>query len=69
MTVSFLTPNLLAKRWSLKPSTLKQWRWNGKGPAYVKIGRQVLYRYQDIENFEEKHIYQNTSQASYHNHN
>lgn len=26
-----------------KPTTLEQWRWQGYGPAYLKIGRNVRY--------------------------
>jgi hypothetical protein len=64
MSSQFLTSTLLAKRWCLKPSTLRQWRWNGKGPVYMKIGRTVLYRLQDIEHFELQKVRQNTTQTS-----
>lgn len=29
--------------------TLEQWRWLGKGPAYMKIGRRVVYRVSDLD--------------------
>jgi predicted site-specific integrase-resolvase len=58
---SFLTPASLASRWSIAPNTLKQWRWNGRGPLYVKIGGRVLYRLADIEQFEEQKLRQHTS--------
>lgn len=29
--------------------TLERWRVEGTGPAYVKAGRKVLYRRQDVE--------------------
>lgn len=29
--------------------TLEKWRQNGKGPAFLKIGRSVRYRMSDIE--------------------
>lgn len=31
--------------------TLRQWRYLGKGPAYVKIGRHVRYRRADLDMF------------------
>jgi hypothetical protein len=31
-----------------QPNTLACWRNQGKGPAYVKVGRQVFYRRADI---------------------
>lgn len=61
MESPFLTPELLAQRWNINPATLSQWRWNGRGPLFVKIGRRVLYRLEDIEAFEKQKIRQNTS--------
>lgn len=58
---SFLTPNSLASRWNLAPNTLKQWRWNGRGPLYLKIGGRVLYRLNDIEQFEQQKLKHHTS--------
>lgn len=47
-----LTANELAVRWSVTIKTLRQWRWNGKGPPYFKIGGRALYRLEQIEDFE-----------------
>ena len=60
----FLTPQALAERWKLEPDTLSQWRWNGRGPIFLKIGRRVLYRLSDVLCFEEKNVKQHTAQAS-----
>ena len=57
-----LTPSTLAARWKITPHTLSQWRWNGRGPQFLKVGRRILYKLNDVEAFEEKKIYQNTSQ-------
>ncbi|MBY0272274.1 MAG: hypothetical protein K2X02_02500 [Alphaproteobacteria bacterium] len=43
----------LAARWGVKESTLSQWRWFGKGPSYFNAGTLVLYRNEDIEQFED----------------
>jgi hypothetical protein len=61
MESSFITANDLAARWNMPPSTLSQWRWNGRGPEYFKIGRHILYKIEHIECFEEKRRRQNTS--------
>lgn len=29
--------------------TLEQWRYQGKGPAYLKVGRHVRYRPDDLD--------------------
>ena len=42
----------LSRRWSMSPRTLERWRWLGEGPPYLKIGGKILYRLEDIENFE-----------------
>lgn len=33
----------------LKPATLEIWRCLGKGPAYLRLGRRVLYEVADLE--------------------
>ena len=42
----------LAERWRVSMRTLEQWRWQGKGPRYLKIGGRVVYRVEDVEAFE-----------------
>lgn len=62
MSDPYITPLGLATRWNMTLQTLAQWRWNGRGPQYLKLGRNVRYRQEDIYNFESKQLYQNTSQ-------
>ncbi len=50
----------LAKRWLMSPRTLEQWRWQGRGPRYLKIGGRVVYRLSDIEAFEAANLHANT---------
>ena len=61
MISSRLTVDELAERWQLSAMTLHQWRWKGKGPQYMKIGKRVTYRLQDIEAFEESQLRSSTS--------
>lgn len=55
-----LTPEELAKRWRLNSKTLSNWRVSGKGPRFVKLGAgrntKVLYREDDVRDYEEKHM-------------
>lgn len=54
-----LTPAQLAARWHMKEGTLSNWRREGKGPAFVKLGlgprARVVYRLADIEAYEAQH--------------
>jgi hypothetical protein len=50
----------LAKRWLISPRTLEQWRWQGRGPRYLKIGGRVVYRLSDVEVFEAASVHANT---------
>lgn len=62
MASHFLTPQNLAERWSLAPHTLSQWRWSGKGPQYLKLGKRILYRLDDVETFEQNKLRRHTSE-------
>ena len=42
----------LARRWRMSQRTLERWRWQGIGPAYLKLGMRVVYQMKDIEAFE-----------------
>ena len=35
----------------LSPRTLERWRIEGRGPAYVRVGRLIRYRTEDLEQF------------------
>jgi hypothetical protein len=57
-------PNLdqkaLAGRWLISERTLEQWRWQGKGPRYLKIGSRVIYPLAEIEAHEAASVHANT---------
>jgi hypothetical protein len=36
---------------NLSVKTLRRWRWQGCGPAFVKVGAAVRYQLVDIEAF------------------
>ena len=50
----------LARRWLISPRTLEQWRWQGRGPQFLKLGGRVLYRLADVEAFEADNLHFNT---------
>lgn len=54
MKSTLLTPDDLSTRWDINTDTLSQWRWNGRGPHYLKIGRRIFYRPEDVDSFEEQ---------------
>jgi excisionase family DNA binding protein len=41
----------LAARLGVSRSTLQSWRYSGRGPRFIKIGRLVRYRNTDVEAF------------------
>jgi hypothetical protein len=51
----------LAKRWNMSPRTLERWRWLGRGPVFLKLGGRVVYRLEDIENYEVNHLQADTT--------
>lgn len=38
---------------SVKPGLLQRWRFERKGPAFIKVGKAVRYRRADLERFIE----------------
>ena len=58
-----LTTRTAAEYLSLQPATLEQWRWNGKGPRFVKLGRSVRYRQADLDAFLDARVFNNTTEA------
>jgi hypothetical protein len=42
-------PTDVAKHIGVPAKTLAQWRYLGQGPRFIKIGRHVRYRWQDVE--------------------
>ena len=47
-----LTTGQLAERWHTSRARLANLRSQGKGCAYFKLGRRVMYRKKDVEKYE-----------------
>jgi len=41
----------LASRLRLSRSTLQSWRYSGRGPRWIKLGRLIRYRLADVDAF------------------
>lgn len=44
--------------------TLARWRYEGKGPEYLKVGRKVCYRVAIVRRWLEKQQRSNTAQST-----
>ena len=47
----------------LAKATLNKWRCHGGGPIFVKLGRAVRYRREDLDRFLEARSLSSTSQS------
>ena len=54
--IQHLNTEMLASRWGMSRQTLANQRSLGQGPPYVKLGAHVVYRLEDIEEYEEGRI-------------
>jgi hypothetical protein len=52
MTALLLNQIELSKRWGVSERTLEAWRWRGRGPKFIRIGKGIRYRVEDILQFE-----------------
>ena len=43
-----LTPQALSEHLGVPTTTLANWRYLHRGPAYVRVGRHVRYRVEDV---------------------
>ena len=37
----------------VKKETLRKWRWQNRGPKYVRVQGRIVYRREDLEKFVE----------------
>ncbi|MGI8751517.1 MAG: helix-turn-helix transcriptional regulator [Acidimicrobiales bacterium] len=48
------TPPEVAAHLQIPEPTLAQWRYRGTGPASLRVGRHVRYRWADVERWEDE---------------
>ncbi len=58
-----LTQSELADRWNKSIHTIERYRCDGVGPTYLKIGGKVMYRLEDIEQYEMTRLFTATNGA------
>lgn len=51
---TYLKTAELAERWGLSQVTLRHWRRQGRGPAYLKVGKNVRYDLAEIQTYEQR---------------
>ncbi len=51
-----LSSGAVAEYLGVPTGTLANWRYQGRGPAYVRIGRHVRYRADDIARWVEQSV-------------
>lgn len=60
---TFLTQDDVAAMWNISTNTLRKWRWEGKGPKFVKLGARVVYRESDVLEYASSNIKSSTSKS------
>lgn len=63
MGETLMTTRQAAEALQVKETTLEQWRWSGKGPEFIKLGRSVRYRPTSLKAFVEARAYTSTTEA------
>ena len=58
--VVIFTTREAARYLGLSISTLNKWRCYGFGPKYLKLGRAVRYRQEELDRYLEDQLYQST---------
>jgi hypothetical protein len=48
-TIAYWTPKEAAGHLRVAPQTLARWRCEGNGPAYILMGRRIVYRPEDLD--------------------
>lgn len=62
----FLTPQEVSVRWGqrISPRTLANWRSQGMGPPFTKVGGAILYEIDRLAEWEARNTVTSTSQYS-----
>jgi len=58
-----LTNDALAERLHVHPNTTEHWRLKGEGPPWIRVGRLVRYRPEDVEEWLTRNRAQSTSES------
>jgi len=64
LRLGLLTDEELAVTLKVTANTLETWRGQGKGPAWVKLGKQVFYRLTDVRKWIDSSTVERTAPAT-----
>jgi predicted DNA-binding transcriptional regulator AlpA len=53
----------VARRLNVSPRTMQAWRWNGRGPRFVRVGRRVGYLDSDVDEWIASRTASSTTEA------
>jgi predicted DNA-binding transcriptional regulator AlpA len=59
---TLLSPQQVAERYGPSVSTLAKMRLTGAGPVFVKLGRRIAYRIEDVESWVLSNRFRSTSE-------
>lgn len=59
---TLLSPKQVKERYGPSTATLAKMRLYGTGPVFVKLGRRVAYRLEDLEAWIEENRFRSTSE-------
>lgn len=62
-TIQVLSEAVAAEELGLSARTLQRWRVVGGGPTYIKLGKRVVYRLEDLNDFLTRQRRTSTSDA------
>ena len=61
MAIQHINQRALAERWQVSEATLERWRTQGIGPMFLKLHGRIVYREQDLEEYEQQCLRTSTS--------
>ena len=64
MDTNYYNQTDLAKHWNISERTLEHWRMKGIGPLFLKLGKRVVYRVEDVRDYEAQSLRKSTSQPT-----
>ena len=64
MSIKHFNQRQLADRWAVSEASLERWRSEGIGPVFLKIQGRVLYRLEDIEEYETQCLRKSTAERA-----
>ena len=60
-----LTDGEVAERLGVSRFTVRSWRFKGVGPKFLKMGRAVRYRSQDVDEYERQALVETQADADH----